>query len=288
MMTIKEWINYAEKKLCLAGITSPRLDAELLIAHQLGLTREQLFLNYAQPLPEEKISLLEQCLKRREQREPIAYIFQETEFYGIPLYVNRSVLIPRPETELLVEHALAELKKSLTPSPLIIDVGTGCGAIAIAVGLHINSPCTIIATDISLDALFVAKRNVAKYNLDLIVHCICSDVLAGLEVQAEAILANPPYVAECEWKSLMPEIRYYEPRESLVAGCDGLLIIRRLIQESSVRLNPGGFLLFEIAPQQCKKIAELTARISEFRAVEFFDDLSGQTRFVMLKKKGKK
>lgn len=287
-MTIREWINYAEKKLRNAGIISPRFEAELLIMYQLGFTRDQIFLNYDQPISDEEISLLEQCLRRREQREPIAYIFQETEFYGISLYVNRSVLIPRPETELLVERAIEELKKFSLSTPVIIDVGTGSGAIAIALGLHFSLPCTIIATDISLDALFVAKRNIAKYNLDSIIYCVCSDVLGGLEVQADAIVSNPPYVAESDWANLMPEIRYYEPHNALIAGDDGLLVIRRLIQESAPRLKPGGFLLIEIAPPQREMITELVKRVPEFCSVEFFEDFSGHTRFVMLKKKGGK
>ncbi len=282
-MLIADWLANATSKLVVAGVETARLDAELLLAKVLNLRREQIFLLHHQSLTPEQIALADSLLTRRALREPLGYILQETEFFGVRLYLDRRVLIPRPETELLCELALNELEQMAQPSPVVIDVGTGSTAIALALALNAKTRPVIYATDYSLEALAVAKINIDYYNLHSVIYCLCLDVLQGLRITADLIIANPPYVAEQEWQSLMPEVQNYEPRLALVAGNDGLSVIRQLIPQASALLRPGGVLMLEIAPWQKDKVAQLASATARACQIEFFQDYSGKWRFAKIK-----
>ncbi len=286
MQKISEWLRRAIGELKKAEISSPELDAQLLLARALETSREHLLSMVSASLSEARLRIADTLLHRRLTREPVAYIFGEKEFYGLPLNVNSSVLVPRPETELVVEIALEELQSMTIHHPLILDVGTGSGAIAVAVASHLKDTCTLIATDASLSAIMVAKSNVMRYKLASFVLLVCCDVLTGLELKADMILSNPPYVAVGEWDSLMPEIRLYEPRSALVAGEDGLDVIRSLVDQAHERLRPQGILLVEIAPSQEQAVAALVTRIPQYESVAFSKDLSGDTRVAKIIRKG--
>lgn len=283
-MRVSDWLGEATKKLAAAGIETPRLDAELLLTAVLKCRRESIFLNQNQPLRPQQRRAVDILLARRLNREPLAYILQQTEFFGVKLCIDQRAFIPRPETELLVELALMEIEKMRTQAPLIIDVGTGSGAIALAIALNLKPPFSVIATDFYLDSLFVAKKNLEYHKLSSLIYLLCVDLLEGLNLNADLIISNPPYVAEGEWEELMPEVRNFEPRQALVAGSGGLELIKKLIHQATEKLKPAGILLLEIAPAQKEKILSLFAALPEFSQPEFFNDLTGSCRFVKTKK----
>jgi release factor glutamine methyltransferase len=252
-VTARDALGAAVDALTAAGCETPRLDAELLIADALGVGREALVIDPSLPIPPAASRLLSERIRRRVAREPVAYILARKGFRRISLYVDGRVLIPRPETELLVEVAL-----SLPVGARVHDVGTGSGAVALAV--RDERPDLVVSgSDASASAVEVARLN----GLD------DAFVYDGLPGDAfDLVLANLPYVREDEWDSLPPEIRLYEPRSALVAGADGLDAIRSLVVGA-----PGGTrLALEHAPDQAAEVRDL---LSES---ETFPDLSGRPR----------
>ena len=234
--------HFAEK-----GIDSPRLDAELLLAAVLHKNRLYLYTHYDQPLNEAERSGYRALVQRRSKREPVAYILGEREFYGLPLTVTRDVLVPRPETEHLVDAVREWLDAHPHEKPRLCDVGTGSGAIAVA--LAVQAPAAeVVAVDVSEAALGVARTNAERHNVGPRVRFVLGDLLAPVAGEApfEVIVANLPYVPSPERPHLMPEVRDHEPGLALFAGEDGLDLIRRLIAEVPERLAPGGLVALEI------------------------------------------
>jgi len=250
-------------------------DAETLLLHLLGKSKAWLMAHSEEDLPPAEASLYNELLERRYAGEPIQYITGETEFYGLPLRVTPDVLIPRPETEHLVEKVL-ELTGPF-PAPRIVDVGTGSGAIAIALAHHLPQ-AAITATDLSACALSLAQKNAESNSVARQIRFVEADLLASLFGECfEIVVSNPPYVPEIDRASLSVEVRDYEPALALFAGDDGLDIYRRLIPAAFSALIPGGFLALEIGYGQSPKIAELLAAAS-FRQIEFFPDLQNIPR----------
>jgi len=261
---VRSVLRSAETRLAAAGCESPRLDAELLLAHALGVPREQLYRAPDRELGAAEAERFAGCLERRGRREPVAYIVGRRAFRRIELAVDRRVLIPRPETELLVEVAL----DALPYGAHVHDVGTGSGAVALA--LKDERPdLAVTASDASEAALAVARANAHALGLEV-------ELIAGRDVPAAAgrpdlVVANLPYVRDEEWSSLSPEIRRYEPAISLLGGgSDGLDAIRGL----SAAVGPGVALALEHAPAQAASVRAVLARARSFRGLAGGEDLT--------------
>jgi release factor glutamine methyltransferase len=256
-------------------------DAELLLLNQLGINRVQLFTNPDNDLTKQEESSFLQSISRRAASEPIQYIIGKQEFYGLDFHVTPAVLIPRPETEHLVE---AVLKLLLADKPqAIADIGTGSGAIAIALAAHLPH-AAITALDISTEALAVAQTNARTHNLDDRIQFLQSDLLSALSDEAasfDAIVSNPPYVAESDRNTLHPQVRNYEPATALFAGKTGLDIYRRLIPQAQIALRPNGLLALEIGHGQRDALASL---LETWRNVSFINDLQHIPRVALARR----
>ena len=252
-------------------------DAELLLLHVIGEARTVLFTDGDRELPSAERATYDALIARRQTGEPIQYILGEQEFYGLPFKVTTAVLIPRPETELLVEAVLDRLPKD---QPLrIADVGTGSGAIAIAVAHHLPL-ATVTALDLSEAALDVAWKNAQRLGLDHRMRFLKSDLLTGIEggERFDAVLSNPPYIPETDRQCLHRQVREFEPGMALFAGVEGLDIYRRLIPEAARVSKPGGLLAIEIGYGQRFAIEEL---LYGWSGVEILNDLQGIPRTVL-------
>jgi len=260
---------------------SPRLDAELLVGRVLGCDRIGVYLNHDRPLDPDERAALRSLVVRRSRGEPVAYLLGEREFYGVPLAVDERVLVPRPETELLVDETLS-LLGGANPCQLVADVGTGSGAIAVALA-HERPELQVLATDIDPRALQVAHANARRHGLQDRVHLLQGDLLAPLAPGAVGIVvSNPPYIAERD-PAVDPGVRRFEPRAALFAGSDGLAVVRRLVDQAARLLPPGGHLLLEVGATQPPAVGELaTQRGLEVCRVR--EDLAGHPRVVVLRR----
>jgi release factor glutamine methyltransferase len=266
--TVRAALAHAERALTEAGCDTPRLDAELLLAEALDARRAALYADLDRPLHPPHRDRFATLMARRTDREPVAYILGRRGFRGVVLHVDRRVLIPRPETELLVEAAL-----ELPRGTRVVDVGTGSGAVALAVK-HERADLDVTATDLSAAALAVARENARRLHLDVRWrHC---DLLAGLDARFDAVLANLPYVAARELDALMPEVSGHEPRVALDGGPDGLALLRSLCAQ----LGSAGFAALEIGAGQAKAVRPILARAG-FARVEVRRDLAGIERVVV-------
>ena len=277
--------EYLEKK----GIDSPRLTAEILLAHKLNVDRITLYLNFDQPLTENELSGYRTLIKRRLQREPLQYIVGVQEFWSLEFAVTPQVLIPRPETELLVEQAIERLKAvpaEENKPPGILDLGTGCGAIAISLAKAVQQ-ARIWATDISVEALELARLNAEKHGVSDRITFIQGSLWEPLLDQGltfDHILSNPPYIATEEFENLSPEVRDYEPRLALDGHNDGMTYIQTIIREAPVFMNPGGWIMLEMAPGQTEKALGLIGEIKEYGEKTRIKDYSHRYRVVMAQK----
>jgi release factor glutamine methyltransferase len=257
-------------------------DAELLLLYVIGAARTVLFTDGDRELPSAELATYDALIARRQAGEPIQYILGEQEFYGLPFKVTSAVLIPRPETELLVEAALERLPKD---RPLrIADVGTGSGAIAIAIAHHLPL-ATVTALDLSEAALAVAQENAQRLGLDQRVRFVRTDLLAGIEGEElfDAVLSNPPYIPESDREDLHRQVREFEPGLALFGGADGMDIYRKLIPAASKVLKPGGLLAIEIGYGQRLAIEKL---LLGWSGLEVLDDLKGIPRAVLARTRG--
>lgn len=251
MMTIAQLIQSAVPVLADAGVDTPRLDAELLLAASLGVERTYLWMYPEREVDDAQAVAFHARVARRVKREPLAYITGEKEFYGRAFMVTPAVLIPRPETELLVEAVLDWI--CAHGATQIADIGTGSGAIAISLALALPVTTHIYAMDISAAALAVARRNMQHYHVAERIDCAEGDGLAPLweqETVVDVIVANLPYIPDQEMPTLMPEVRDYEPVTALCGGPDGLALITRLIADAPRVLRPGGLLALELGQGQ--------------------------------------
>jgi len=266
-----------------AGLAEARREAGSLLAHATGRDRTFLLTHPEERLAPESLSEFRRAIGRRAAGEPLQYITGRQEFYGLEFEVTPDVLIPRPETELLVGAALELLRE--TPAPVACDVGTGSGCVAVAL-LHERPEARAHALDISAAALAVAARNAARHGVAARLTPLvsdCFDALRGREpTRFHAVLSNPPYVAERDLPALQREVRDHEPRAALTPGGDGLSVIRRLVAESPQFLEPGGHLLFEIGFDQHERVRALVdPRV--WTLVGIREDLQGIPRTVLLR-----
>ena len=250
------------------------LDLQVLMEFAFNLTREQSWIKRNEKVTD-NIGLRKfyRYRKRLVQNEPIAYILKQKEFYGETFFINKNVLIPRPETEILVEHAIGLIKEPAN----ILDIGSGSGVIAVLLAKLTGS--TVTAVEKSRGAFDVLKKNIALHGVTGKVTPVYGDLFPAAN-GFDMIVSNPPYVSEAEWQELTPNVKDHEPKEALVAGEDGLLIIRRIINGADYYLKPGGKLLMEIGYKQEASAREILAA-SKFSQVEFFNDYSGIPRVVV-------
>jgi release factor glutamine methyltransferase len=276
---MRELLRQSMADLEEAGVETPQLDAELMLAHALGTVRSQLYAQPDRSLDTETEESFQALVSRRKAREPVAYIIGHKEFYGLDLLVDQRVLIPRPETETLVEVALTIARQR--QFSLLAEVGVGSGAVAIA--LAVNLPqVQIYATDSSPDALAVAEENCRRHQVLDRVHLLHGDLLEPLPEPVELIASNPPYVSRDELKTLEPEITDYEPVQALDGGADGLAQVRRLLEQAAPCLEPSGLLCLEIGATQALAVNEIVRREFPSATVAVVRDLAGLDRVAVV------
>lgn len=277
-LTVLEIIRRTTEYFREKEIDSPRLTVELLLCAALGCDRVKLYLHYDKPLREKELMKLREMVKRRARREPLQYIIGSTEFYGLPIIVSPATLIPRPETELLVESVKKYIENRGNSAANILDVGTGSGCIAVALGKTFPS-ATITATDISEAALETARSN-ARHNRVENITFIRDDVLGGAELSGcyDVIVSNPPYISRSDMNGLQPEVGQFEPHSALTDNADGLTFYRKFAEVFPKHLAAGGKFFVEIGFGQEAAVSLLFS--SAGFAVEVQNDFAGIPRIV--------
>ena len=269
-------------------IDSPRTTAEILLAHAINARRIDLYLRYDQPLNSDELNRFKTLIKRRKNREPVAYILGHKEFWSMDLEVNRNVLIPRPETECLVEKALESLAADPNPEPKsILELGTGSGAVALALASE-NPQHLYLGTDICDDAIRVARRNSMRHGLSARIHFMVADWFAPFDAKSgifDLIVSNPPYIRSGDLKRLQPEIQVYEPVAALDGAKDGLRYLRHIIESAYVYLKPAGALLLEMGHDQQAPLKQIIDACGQYEDTRFYKDYSGHDRIVSVRKR---
>ena len=282
MAAVGEAILQTQHTLEGVGIPDARLEAELLLAVVLGMARPLLFAYPEQQLTPQQEDQLARLLARRLKREPLAYILGHREFYGIDLAVGPGVIVPRPETELLVQQALLLAQDHTDQGRLVIgEPGTGCGALAIGLAVHMPM-AKIYATDLSPEALEIAQANVNRVGVAETVTLLQGDLLEPLEEMVDVIVANLPYVPSGRIPDLQPEI-HWEPKAALDGGPDGLDVIRRLLSQAQRKLKGGGAIILEIDPGQVGELERLAAELFPAASMAVTQDLAHQDRVFTLR-----
>ena len=281
---LAELLAQGISRLARAGIASARLDAEVLLADALALTREQFLAAAHAPLCAEQVECFEALLSRRLRREPVAYITERREFWSLEFQVTGAVLIPRPETERLVEAALLLGAQMASHKPLrVLDIGTGSGAIAVSLAKEMVTALTY-ATDISPAALAVARRNALRHGVADRMRFFCGDMLAALGEKIagfDLLVSNPPYIQRAEIDKLEPEVRDWEPRGALDGGADGLNFYRLIAAQAWRYLNPHGAIVLEIDAALSSQVAALFQQAERYREVAILQDYAGRDRVVV-------
>jgi release factor glutamine methyltransferase len=278
--TVGRAVNAATQRLEEAGVSTARLDAQVILAHVLGVGRSWLFAHFEYALDETQSNQFTELIARRVKHEPVAYLIGRKEFYGIELQVDRRVLIPRPETEMLVDAVLVVAANQSPAFVTVADVGTGSGAIALSVAANAEN-ARIYALDVSKDALAVAAANTARLDERSQVTLLHGDLLDALPEPVDVIVANLPYVASGDYRTLDPDVRKYEPQLALEAGKRGLDVIARLLRQVPSRLCPGGSVILEIGYKQGQAVLELLATIlPQALHADVHKDYQGRDRMV--------
>jgi len=278
--TIREVLDWATRDFTARGIPSPRLDAELLVAKALGIDRIGLYLDLNRPLLDGERSAIRPLVARRREREPVAYILGHRDFYGRRFKVTPAVLIPRPDTETLVEHALACVPEEAPCR--VLDVGTGSGAIAVTIAAE-RPLALVTATDISEDALMIAAENAELLEVAKRIRFERADLWSGAE-QYDIIVSNPPYIARSDLEALQPEVRNHEPIVALQAGEDGLDAIRSLLSAAESVTVGRAEILIEIGAGQAASVLAFAAERKIWQAVAVYPDLNRIERVVHLRR----
>jgi release factor glutamine methyltransferase len=279
MITVLESIKLSTDFLAGKGIESPRTNAELLLADIIGCKRLDLYLLFERPLSEIEIQRYREYLKRRGSFEPLQYILGKVEFYGLELKINRSVLIPRPETELLIENIINQFSKEKKLK--ILDVGCGSGNISIALAIHLDS-ADILTTDISEEALQLAQENAERHNVSnkikFLIHNILLNDLNNFP-EFDIIVSNPPYVSKQNFSSLQKEIKDFEPRIAVTDESDGYTFYTAIAKKASTKLAAKGKLFFEIAQGQSAEVRKIMEQ-NNFDNIKVIKDYQNIDRIV--------
>ena len=281
--TIQKLLKWTSEYLTNKGIDSPRLSAELLLSHALGLKRIELYTQFDKQVPQQQLGPLHDLVKRAGLHEPVAYLTGKTEFYSLELDITADCLIPRPETELLVQRAI-EFLRTRSGIQYICDLCTGNGCIAVAIAKNVPD-ARVTATDISAAALEVAARNIEKHRLKEHVRLLCGDLFEPLIKQLDVnqfdlIACNPPYVSTAEYENLDKNVKDYEPESALLAGADGMDIYRRIIKKVEEFLKPDAALMLEIGFAQGPAVRDLLEESRSFAQIKIEKDLHDNDRIV--------
>ena len=278
--TVLDLVEWTENYFRESGITTPRLDAEVLLGFVLKKSRLQLYLSFEMPVFPDHLSAFRQLVQRRKEHTPISYLTNHREFMSLDFYVDSRVLIPRPETEILVEYVLDRTSKHGSIS--LVDIGTGSGVIAVS--LAFNRPeWYIVATDISIEALAVAKTNATRHQSQI--EFRSGDMLSTLESvdnKFDWIVSNPPYISSQDYKTLPPDVRNFEPKLALTSPPDGLQLIRKLIESAPNYLRPNGRLAIEIGKDQRPDVEDFVHCSKKYQKIDFVPDLSGISRVLVV------
>lgn len=280
--TIGSIIKWTEQYFQDKGVDSPRLDAEVLLSHVLQKERIYLYIHFDEPLEAAELAAFREMVKKRVQRIPVAYIVGAREFMGLRFAVSPAVLIPRPDTEILVEAVIERLKDKSQIK--FVDIGTGSGAIVLSL-LHYLPLACAVAVDISQDALAVATENAETLLVKDRVDFYQGDIYEPLAAEKfDAIVSNPPYIPNADIAELEPEVKEFEPYGALAGGLDGLDFYRRLIADGSNRLKDGGFMAFEVGINQAQAVAAIAESVPTFGQTQIIKDYAGIERVVILYK----
>jgi len=289
--TVLRLLTWTTDYLKQHGSDSPRLDAEVLLAHARGCERIMLYAAFDQVVADDVRAKFRELVKRRAEGTPVAYLVGKREFYSLSFRVTSDVLIPRPETELVVVETLNVVgsPKSQVQGPMsavVADVGTGSGAIAVAVAKH-SPNCRVVAVDSSPAALAIAKENAAAHGVAERIEFVQGDLLAELpgEPRFSVVASNPPYVSESEFAALAPSVKDHEPRQALLAGPKGTEVIERLIPQAAERMLAGGWLILEVSPMIAARVVELVAADGRYDPAIVVKDLAGLARVVKARRK---
>ena len=287
--TISKIIRWVTSYLKSYNIDSPRTTGEILLAHALRLKRIDLYLNYDQPLNDDELQRFKALIQRRIRREPVAYILGAKEFWSLDLKVDRNVLIPRPETECLVEQALILLSENAAAPPQrILDLGTGSGAIVMALASQ-QPQHVYFASDRFWSAVAVARGNARRFESGKRIHFFVGDWLTPLNEDKtgfDMIVSNPPYIPSNDIDGLQPEIGSFEPRAALDGAADGLACFRTIVAAAFNHLKSGGVLIMEIGHDQKADVRRIAAASERFEGFACAKDYSGHDRVVWMRKKG--
>ena len=281
MTLLRDVIQQLEAPMAAVDIPDARLEAEVMIMNVMRVPRHRIYAYQEEEVPEEAEKVLHELVERRLKREPLAYIMGHKEFYGVDLLVRPGVLIPRPETEGLVEQTLfASMMRMEEGSFVIAEPGTGCGAIAVSLAIHLPA-AHIVAMDLYETPLRVAEVNVQRHNVADRVTLLQGDLLEPFPEQVDLVVANLPYIRSESIDTLQPEIQW-EPREALDGGADGLELIRRLLQQAHTKLKPGGAIILEVDPQQVGPIEAEAGTLFPSASCSVERDLAGLDRVLTI------
>lgn len=273
---VKEWLSYGKMLLKKSEIESYSIDAEVLLMTVLNFTKTELFTKDSHILSEDETEKYIKFLEKRKNFMPVQYIIGKCEFMSLDFNVNQSTLIPRCDTEILVEYAINSIKKNKFKT--VLDIGTGSGAIAISIA-HYCPNTKVTATDISENALKTAKKNAEKNAVSQKIDFIKSDIFENITSKYDIIISNPPYIKSDTIKTLMPQVKEYEPISALDGGSDGLYFYKKIISECKNYLNKNGELLFEIGYDQSLEISKLLSE-KNFTEIKTTKDYAGLDRVV--------
>ena len=283
-MTVRDILNESTKALEAADIPSARLDAEVLLSFCLGCDRLEFYKNPVMTISETQLTAFRNIIARRLQWEPVAYITGRKEFWSFTLEVNSSVLIPRPDTEIIIEEAL-DVYRNFTSLPVrILDIGTGSGAIAIALAKEIPG-AKVVATDISIAALNLAQKNAATLGLKEKIDFRQGNLFEPVDGFFNIIVSNPPYIAANDYEELPASVKAFEPREALFAGESGLEFYEKLIYQADGYLQKNGWLLLEIGAKQEAGIRGIIEGSGFYDSIEMRADYAGLPRVIKARRK---
>ena len=281
MSTLGVRLDDTARRLAAVGIDDPRLEADVLWMKALDIDRAQLYARLHDDPAEAHATAAEALTARRLRREPLAYVTGTREFYGIDLTIRPGVLVPRPDTETLVDEAISVLAHRAEPAPVIADIGCGSGAIALALAASV-ADATVHAVDRSPAAVGLTRANAERHGLGERVRVYLGDLTAPLPEPVDLIAANLPYVRSDELPTLEPEVSVFEPAEALDGGADGLDIVRRLLSEAPAHLKPGAAVLLELDPRQFDEAAAFAAEAMPDARARSVRDLAGRERVLVL------